>query len=169
MSASLILFERTPRWAAAFRREMRKAAKPRGRESLARLVHANGQTVLAKDSRPPLPLLIQEVRSLPECQRELDASPNSVVAVEVLPHNLIAVAKALSDWNRRFPHARFIALVARGLEPHELLLREAGAIHVTFSPRSLPPLLRLVHRHLARAPRPELTLEKSIEAGLPWG
>ncbi|MGI8981823.1 MAG: hypothetical protein ACR2FY_21545 [Pirellulaceae bacterium] len=142
MLPPLILLERTPRWAAAFRREMRKADQP---------------------------FVLQEVRSLPECQRELEASPHSVIAVEVLSHNLAAVEKALSDWNRRFPHARFIALAARGLEAHELLLREAGALHVTFSPRSLSPLLRLIRRHLARAPQPELTLKESIEAGLPWG
>lgn len=79
------------------------------------------------------------------------------------------MAKALSDWSRYFPSARFIALAARGLEPHELSLREAGAIHATFSPRSLSPLLRLIRRHLARAPRPERTLEEAIWAGLPWG
>ena len=165
----LIVLERTSRWAATFRREMRKAVQPRGRESLARLVHDNGQTVRAKDSRPLLPLTLQEIRSLPQCQRELEASPNSVVAVEVLPHNLVAVAKALSEWSRRFPDARFIALAARGLEAHELLLREAGAIHVIFSPRSLSPLLRLIRRHLARAPQPKLTLENYIWARLPWG
>ena len=169
MLPPLILLERTSRWAAAFRREMRKAATSRGRESLARLVHDNGQTVLAKDGGPPLPLTLQEIRSLPQCQRELEASPNSVVAVEVLPHNLVAVAKALSEWSRRFPDARFIALAARGLEAHELLLREAGAIHVIFSPRSLSPLLRLIRRHLARAPQPKLTLENYIWARLPWG
>ena len=169
MLPPLILLERTSRWAAAFRREMRKAVQPRGRESLARLVHDNGQTVLSKDGGPPLPLTLQEIRSLPQCQRELEASPNSVVAVEVLPHNLVAVAKALSEWSRRFPDARFLALAARGLEPHELLLREAGAIHVIFSPRSLSPLLRLIRRHLARVPQPKLTLENYIWARLPWG
>ncbi len=172
MLPPLILLERTSRWAAAFRREMRKAAQPRGRESLASRSFANKTNFDAKDSRPlgtPVPLTLQEIRSLPQCQRELEASPNSVVAVEVLPHNLVAVAKALSEWSRRFPDARFIALAARGLEAHELLLREAGAIHVIFSPRSLSPLLRLIRRHLARAPQPKLTLENYIWARLPWG
>lgn len=141
----LILLERAPRWAAAFRREIRKAAKP----------------------GPPI--RIQEARSLPHCQRELEAAPCSIVAVEILPQTLFSVAKILSDWSRRFSHVRFVALAARGLESHELLLREAGAIHVTFSPRALAPLLRLICRHLARAPQPELTLEEAIWAGLPWG
>jgi DNA-binding response OmpR family regulator len=142
---SLILLERTSRWAAAFRREMRKAEK----------------------RRQPIP--IQEVRSPAQCQRELEAAPHSVVALEILPQNLVSMAKAVGAWSRHFPSARFLALTARGMEPHELLLREAGAMHVTFSPRSLSPLLRLVRRHLARAPQPERTLEEAIWAGLPWG
>ena len=172
MPPALILCERTSRWATAFRREMRKSAtptKPRGLPSLARRDHAKGQAVLAKDSRPPASLILQDVRSLPECQRELEAALHSVVAVEVLPQNLAAVVKALSDWSRRFPHARFLALAARGLEPHELLLREAGALHVTLSPRFLAPLLRVIRRHLVHAPKEEQTLEEAIWAGLPWG
>ena len=144
---SLILLESTSRWAAAFRREQRKGYQR---------------------SLPPAPLFIKEVRSQPHCLRELEASPHSIVAVEVLPKNLAAAARALSDWSSRFPHARFIALASRGLECHELLLREAGAIHVTFSPRSLAPLLRLIRRHLARAPKKEQTLEEAIWGALPW-
>ena len=167
-----IILERTFRWAAAFRRQMRmvtpRGPTQRGRESLASKVSPLATSPLAKDSRPPALAILKEVRSLPECQRELEASPHSVVAVEVLPQNLATVAKALTDWSRRFPHARFLALAARGLEPHELLLREAGAIHVSFSPRSLAPPLRLIRRHLARAPREEQTLEEAIWAALPW-
>jgi hypothetical protein len=167
-----IILERTFRWAAAFRRQMRMVTPmgptPRGRESLAKQIYANGKTPLAKDSRPLGATILQEVRSVAQCQRALEASPHSVVAVEVLPQNLATVAKALTDWSRRFPHARFLALAARGLEPHELLLREAGAIHVSFSPRSLAPPLRLIRRHLARAPREEQTLEEAIWAALPW-
>ena len=141
----LILFERTSRWAAAFRREMRNAAR----------------------LRQPIP--IQEVRSPAQCQRELEAAPHSIVALEILPQNLVSMAKAVGDWSRHFPNARFIALAARDLEPHALLLRDAGARHVTYSPRSLSPLLRLIRRHLARAPQPERTLEEAIWARLPWG
>jgi len=143
MPPSLILCERTHRWAAAYRRQMRKSPQRNA-------------------------IRLQEVRSLPECQRELEASPHSVVAVEVLPQNLAATAKTLSDWSRHYPRARFLSLAARGMEPYELLLREAGAIHITFSPRSLSPLLRLIRRHLARAPRVEQTLEETIWTALPW-
>ena len=168
MSAPLILLERSPRWAAAFRRELRKSKGSEG--VFAAGVYGGNNVVPRKNpSRPPFAIPIREVRSLPHCERELAASSYSVVAVEVLPQNLVAIVQALSTWSRRFPHARFVALGSRGLEPHELLLREAGAIHVTFSTRSLAPLLRVIRRHLARAPQPQQTLEETIWSGLPWG
>ncbi|MFN0021953.1 MAG: hypothetical protein ACKVP0_27205 [Pirellulaceae bacterium] len=163
---SFIICERTSRWAAAFRRELRK-----GSGGVFAASNSDSTWLVGREnsSRPRSPLAIQEVRSLPHCQRELKVSPYSVVALEVLPQNITAVAKALSDWSHRFPLARFVVLAVRGLESQELLLREAGAIHVTFSPRSLSPLLRLVRRHLARAPKSVQTLEEAVWSGLPWG
>ena len=147
MSASFILCERTSRWAAAFRREMRRTAFRRP---------------------PPALLGLREVRSLLQCQAELEASPYSVVAVEVLPQNVAAVARSLGDWSVCFPHARFVALANRGLEGHDLLLREFGALEVAYSPRKLLPLIRLIRRHLARAPKTDQTMEVAIWRGLPW-
>ena len=140
----LIVLERTSSWTAAFRREIAKSPRP-------------------------LPIPIHEVRSLPHCRRELEAAPYSIVAAEVLPRNLAAVAKAISAWSCDFPQARFIALAARGLEQHDLALREYGAIHVTYSPRALASLLRVIRRHLASEPKVEQTLEEAIWTGLPWG
>lgn len=142
--ASLILCEKSSRWAAAFRRELRKGRSQPG-------------------------LRITQTRSLPQCQRELEAAPYSIAALEATPQNLVAVAKSLASWRELFPHARFIALAQRGLEPHELLLREMGATHVTCSPRSPAPLLRVIRRHLARAPPQQLTLDEAIWNRLPWG
>lgn len=140
----LILLERTSRWAAAFRREMRKLPQ-----------------------KAAIP--IREVRSLPQCQRELESSPHSEVGVEILPQNLAAMMQSLSELSRQYSNCRLMALAARGLESHELLLREAGAVHVVFSPRSLAPALRLARRHLNRAPRPVQTVEEAVWANLPWG
>lgn len=165
MSASFILCERTSRWAAAFRRESRKesggafAAGHFDRPQFSRRENS---------SRPHSTLPLQEVRSLVQCQSELEASPCSVVAVEVLPQNIAVVARSLSDWSLRFPHARFMVLAARGLEDHDLLMRESGALEVAYSPRKLLPLVRLIGRHLARAPKTEQTLEEAIWGGLPW-
>ncbi|MCE9529017.1 MAG: hypothetical protein K8R36_23465 [Planctomycetales bacterium] len=163
---SFIIVERTSLWAAAFRRELRK-----GSGGVFAAGNSESTPLIGREnsSRPRFPLQIQELRSVPHCQRELESSPYSAVALEVLPQNIAAVAKALSDWSHRFPHARFLALASRGLEPQELLLREAGAIHVTYSPRTLSPLLRLIRRQLARAPKSELTLEEAVWSGLPWG
>lgn len=166
MSASFILCERTSRWAAAFRREMRKGS---GGVFAAGNSLSPQQMGRENSSRPRSPLLMKEVRSQSQCLRELDAFPHSIVAMEVLPQNIAAVARSLSDWSLRFPHARFIALAARGLEGHEWLLREAGAIHVIFSPRSLSPLLRLIGRHLARVPKRKEAMEVATWSALPWG
>ncbi|SRR5258706_15866138 len=141
--SSLILCEKYSRWAAAFRRELRK---------------------------PPheAAIKIMEVRSLAQCERELHASPHSMAAVEVIPQNLAAVCRSLRACSDLFPHVRFVALAARGMEPQELTLREAGAIQVIFSPRSLASLRRMASRHLARAPQEGLKLEEAIRNRLPW-
>ena len=143
MPASLLVWERAPRWAAALRRELRKAR------------------------RAPKICLI-EVRSEAHCARELEAASHSLLAVEVTAENLLAVIKAISGWRGRFPQARFLALAARHLPEHELSLREAGASHFVDSPRRLAPVVRLVRRHLALAPREKQALEEAIWAALPW-
>jgi hypothetical protein len=140
---TFILLERTSRWAGSFRRAMRKY-------------------------KSEMPIPICEARSLAQCQRELKASPHSVVGIEILPKNAIEMSRGLIDLSSKFSDSRWIALAARGLEPFELQLREAGAVHVLFSPRSLSPALRLVRRHLSRAPQPRLSLEESIWVRLPW-
>ena len=143
MPAPLILCERTPRWAGAFRRELRKA--PREVE-----------------------FRIAEVRSFTQCERELAASPHSVAAIEMTSQNLHPALQALVEYRDRFPHVRLIALADRELAPHELLVREAGAIQIVFSPRSLASSVRLIRRHLARAPKKETTLEEAVWNKLPW-
>lgn len=113
-------------------------------------------------------LEMTQVRSLQQCDLELAASPYSVAVVEVTSANLAAVQKRLMDWKRRFPRALFLAQAPSDLEPHELLLREAGASAMAFSTLSLPPLAKLVRRHLALTPRPEVSLTDSIWQRLPW-
>jgi hypothetical protein len=140
----LILCEKAPRWASAFRRELRKGPQ-------------QGE------------FRITEVRSLPQCERELEASPHAALAIEVTSQNLVPAVRALADYQSRFPHVRLIALADRGLAEHELTLREAGALHVALSPRSLAAPLRLIRRHVARAPAAEQTLEEAIRSRLPWG
>lgn len=111
---------------------------------------------------------IAETRSLAHCRGELAASPASVVALELTPEKWPASVAALAEWSREFPRARLIALSTRGSEACEGLVREAGALHVAYSPAQLSRVVPLVRRHLARAPRPERTLRELIWDRLPW-
>jgi hypothetical protein len=56
----------------------------------------------------------------------------------------------------------------RGLEPFEWVLREAGAVHVQFSPRSLAATARLILRHIECAPPTELDFREAIWRRLPF-
>src|SRR4051812_24719457 len=110
-SPRLIVCEQTGRWAAALQRE------------------TTGPHIR-----------VVETRSRAECEERLVETPNSLVALEMTAANLDATLGWLADAGRRFPAARAIVLADRGLEPYELLAREAGAIHFTTSPRELAPV-----------------------------
>lgn len=135
----LIVCEKTGRWAAALR-------------------HAAGSC--------ELPLV--EVRSLQQLERELIDSPAAMAAVEVSAASLVRVATHVAAWRSRFAGSAILLLADEELQPLEAPLREVGVVHAAFSPRDLSGMVRLIRRHLARAPRPALTLEGSILARLPW-
>ena len=137
--SSLIVCEKTGRWAAALR--------------------------CAAGSRE---LPISEVRSLEQAERELSVHRAAIVAMEVGEASLVRVATRLAAWSKRFPDAAFLILAEEQLVPLEPRLRETGALHAVFSPRDLSATVRLIRRHLARAARPPQTLEESIWARLPW-
>ena len=139
MSARLIVCEKLGHWAAAIRR----AAGHRD-------------------------LPIREVRSLEQAQRLLSSMPASMVAIEVSIGSVTKTLSLIAAWRIRDPAAQFVLLAEPELEAIELMLREAGAAHVVYSSRDVAATVRLVRRHLARCPRPELSLEVSIWAALPW-
>jgi hypothetical protein len=138
-AARFIICEKTGQWAAAFRRAL----------------FGSG-------------VRVYETRSLAECWEELDASPASFLALELTGGNIGLVLAKLVDLGRRRPAACAIVLAARGMTPHEWLVREAGAAHVLFSLRQVTPAARLARRHLARAPEADQTWSESIWARLPW-
>ena len=70
---------------------------------------------------------------------------------------------------RDFPLARVAVVADRSLAPGEWLMREAGAVHFTTSPRRLGSLAAAVGRHLEQVPRPPQGLAERIWATLPWG
>ena len=137
-TSCLLVCERRGTWAAAMRRHL------------------------------PPEIRLRETRSLAECAGGLVAAPASVVAVELTTTNLAGVLKLASELGRGFPLARLAVLAERGLEPFQWLLREAGAVHFTTSPRRPQELVRLVQRHAERIPRPRTSFAAQIWDWLPW-
>jgi hypothetical protein len=133
-----IICERTGSWATALRRHL------------------------------PRDLRLRETRNLADCRGELAAAPASLVVVEVSESNLAAVVELAVDVERMFPWARMVAVASRGCEAWEWLLREAGAIHFTTSPRTADTLARLAARQTARIPTARGTLVAEVWDSLPW-
>ncbi len=139
MPARLIVCERTGRWAVALRREL------------------DG---LTREAR--------ETRSLAECWQLLEAAPASFVVVELTAAGIDQLLQRMGRLQRDFPLARIAVVAPRSMARYEWLMREAGAVHFTCSPRQLKPLVEVACRHLALAPRPERNLADRIWASLPW-
>ena len=139
MAPSLILCEKTSRWAAALR-TVRSASQPQ----------------------------IIETRSIAGCQAALDESPTSIVAIEVTAANLDAAVEFVARCSLRLPHAAVIALLRTELSPVTLLLREAGALDVATSVLDAPRLARLIRRHVEQTPHPAPTVYELAAERLPW-
>lgn len=137
--ARLIVCERSGRWAVGLRREL-GAAEPR----------------------------VHETRSVAECWEVLAASPASFVVVELTSAGAGELLRRMARLGRDFPLARVVVVADRCLASHEWLMREAGAIHFTCSPRQLGPVARMASRHLEQAPAPQRTVTQRIWASLPW-
>jgi hypothetical protein len=138
-AARLIVCERTGHWAVALRRELADAG-----------------------------VRVYETRSIPDCWNMLAESPGSFLVVELTAANVEGLLHRLARRERDFPLARVAVVVDRALADHEWLLREAGAVHFTCSPRRLRPLAELACRHLAQVPAPQQSLAERVWAGLPW-
>ena len=111
---------------------------------------------------------IRETRTLAECAVELQHSPAALVAVEVTVDNLARALHYLDAWQAAYPQALLLALLARGNECHEAVLREAGAAHVVTGTRRLHSVKELVHTRIGRrSARPNILEE--VWDGLPWG
>ena len=138
-SARIIVCEKTGQWAIALRR----------------LLAPGGHRV-------------QETRSWPECWAELARHPASLLVAEMTAQNVELMLERLTDLPRRFRQARAVVVGDRDLARYEWAVRTAGAAHVVFTPRELPRTARLIVRHLALAPPPELSLREAVWQRLPW-
>jgi hypothetical protein len=136
----LIVCERTGQWGAALRREL-AGGGPR----------------------------VWETRSLADAWHALAATPAAFLVLELAALPADALLGRMAWLGRDFPRARAAVVAADRLAGCEALVREAGAVHFTCSPRQLAPLARMIVRHLADVPPPQQTLVERIWASLPWG
>jgi hypothetical protein len=143
-SGVVIVCERTGRWAAALRRDA--AGAPRILETR-----------------------ILETRTLDDCRAELRLHPQALVVCEVTENNLPRVLRLLVELQATSPATRAMIVGARTLERHEALLREAGAVHALFSPRSMRAAGDMLRRQAAGASSEPESLETLAWSRLPWG
>ena len=138
--AKLVVCERSGRWAVGLRREL-----------------------------AGLGVRIYETRTLAECWQVLAESPAGFAVVELTTSGTDELLRRMARLQRDFPLVRVAVVAPRVLAGYEWLMREAGAIHFTCSPRQLGPLARSACRHLDRAPVPPRSLAEQIWESLPWG
>jgi ActR/RegA family two-component response regulator len=109
-----------------------------------------------------------ETRSLADCWSALESAPTSPVALELRRTNAAEIVHALQRMRARVPETAAIVLLERGLSAWEWTAREAGALHVSASPRNLDPVARLLQRLLRSAAPAETSLRETLLARLPW-
>lgn len=111
---------------------------------------------------------VHETRSLQECWRMLPASPAALLVVEVSLAEASPLLIVLARLGRDYPAARLVAVADDRLDWAKWAMLEAGAAWFCSSPRRLAEVAEIARRHLAQAPRPRLSLDQKIWAGLPW-
>ncbi len=108
-----------------------------------------------------------ETRSLDECWHELERRPCSFLAVEVFRSNLDSICRFLMRVGQRYPQVRSVCVGEPDLNAGEYLLRETGALHISYNTRQLNVAARMARSHFANFPAGESTKE-GIWARLPW-
>jgi hypothetical protein len=110
---------------------------------------------------------VWETRHLAECWETLAAAPAAFLVVELTAQGAGDLLDRMARLPREYPLARVAVVAARRLAAYEWLLREAGAVDFTCSPRRLGPLGEAAVRHLAAVPLPHQGLAERIWATLP--
>jgi hypothetical protein len=116
----------------------------------------------------PSAIRLRQTRGLRECAGELALAPCSLLALELTLENLAGVLALLGDLDQKFPLARAIVVAERRLAAYKWLLREAGAVHFTTSPRESRCLAGMASRHVDRTAVPMTDLATEIWDELPW-
>ena len=138
-ASRLLVCERSGQWAGALRRELADAG-----------------------------LHVWETRSQAECWELLAATPASFIVAELTESHAEGLLRRMMRLERDFPLARLAVVAERRLADWQWLVREAGAVHFTCSPRQLAPLAEMACRHLASVPPPPQNLTDRIWTALPW-
>jgi hypothetical protein len=138
IESNVVVCEKTGRWAAAIRRVL-----------------------------GPAPGLC-ETRSWPACLQALRSRTAALVAVEMLPDHAEAVCRRLAELSKRSRCVHAILLADRSLQKAEWLLREAGAVHVLFSPRDIIRLRPIWERFRVQNPPSQMTFREHLWSRLPW-
>jgi hypothetical protein len=136
----VIVCERGGAWAVALRRELGEAAPG-----------------------------VHQTNSLADCWDALAAAPASLLVVELTARGAASLLDRIGRLPREFPLARVVVVADRRLRAYQWLMREAGAVHFTCSPRRMAAVARLARRHMAQIPQPPQDAVERIWAGLPWG
>ena len=139
---------------------------------LARLIvceHSRGWAIRLRQVLQNRGIRVYETRSLTECWQEASRSPASMLVVELTNANPEPIIQFVDRIFRELPHARVVVLGQRGMESYEWILREAGVVHVQYSPRDMRSVARMAERHLVAAPPADMGTLEQIRAGLPWG
>ncbi len=120
------------------------------------LICERGDAVVLAVRRALAGLDVRTVRTVTadDALVELARVPRSVVAVEVAERTLAATLE-LIDTARRVHACRLVAVLPRGMERFEPLVRELGAAHVVVSARDLTCVREIVERHLLEPIRQE--------------
>ncbi len=95
--------------------------------------------------------------------------PCSFVVVELTSSVTDELLERMARLTVEFPKVRVAVVADRSMTDYQWLMREAGAVHFTCSPRRLAPLAQTASRHLARVPVPQQSLTERIWSSLPWG
>ena len=95
----------------------------------------------------PETVTVREARSLLECRDNLLAVPDAFVVLEATRQTLSDVLSELAQLRHDFHRAPVAVVANRPLRRAEWILREAGAVHVVFSPRRLNTLCQMALRH----------------------
>ena len=119
MSVRVIICERKTHWVVALRQQLKT-----------------------------LSIRLYQTRSLQECWDDLPSYPASLLVLELTLENKTDLINRLCRLSQDFPDARAVIVAERRLQNHEFLLREAGAIAISFSPRHLGPVASLIGRYV---------------------